>query len=91
MNKLKKRYLEGKIDEIEELAKSLPSKKEIEEEIMRTVPPGALYGPVAIPDGIPGGWIVCDGQNGTPDMRRTPMVEAMTSHLHKNTNYVMKV
>jgi len=90
MNKLKKRYLEGKIDEIEELAKSLPSKKEIEEEIIKTVPPFTLYGPVAILDGIPEGWIECDGQNGTPDMRNAENVR-ISELQKKKINYVMKV
>jgi len=64
---------------------------EIKAEVMRTIPRGALWGPIAISDGIPKGWIVCDGLNGTSDLRQSKLVKLLSELNGKEYNYVMKV
>jgi hypothetical protein len=57
-----------------------------------TIPPGAIYGPVAILDGIPEGWKVCDGTNGTPrlDSSSIANLAAIKKMKDKEFAYVMK-
>jgi hypothetical protein len=61
-------------------------------EILRSAPRGTIDGPVKIPEGIPDGWIVCDGKNGTPDLSPSALANMaeVKKRIDKEFAYVMK-
>jgi hypothetical protein len=65
-----------------------------EEAIQRKdIPVGVIAGPFEKSHGIPKGWIVCDGNNGTPNL--TPSALANMAEIKKKKDkefaYIMKV
>lgn len=57
------------------------------------LPTGVVYGPVEIPDGVPDGWAVCDGTNGTPKLDSTtqPNLAILKQATGKDWAYVQKI
>lgn len=65
---------------------------DLPEEETKDLPSGVIYGPVEIPGGVPEGWKVCDGQNGTPRLDSTSLenLAMLKRKTYKEFAYVMK-